>query len=92
MHCVCYRSIGWFLHTPFATSEMYRTLPHREEILRGVLGADLVGFHIYDYARNFHLSCARVLGMGGNDGITEGLMNDPFPPYVTTPFSQYIRI
>ena len=35
-------SIGWFLHTPFATSEMYRTLPHREEILRGVLGADLV--------------------------------------------------
>ena len=35
--------IGWFLHTPFATSEMYRTLPHREEILRGVLGADLVG-------------------------------------------------
>ena len=41
-------SIGWFLHTPFATSEMYRTLPHRDEILRGVLGADLVGFHIYD--------------------------------------------
>ena len=33
-------AIGWFLHTPFATSEMYRTLPHREEILRGVMGAD----------------------------------------------------
>ena len=34
-------SIGWFLHTPFCTSEMYRTLGHREEILRGVLSADL---------------------------------------------------
>lgn len=65
-------SIGWFLHTPFATSEMYRTLPHREEILRGVLGADLVGFHIYDYARHFHVACSRVLGTGGAEGVTEG--------------------
>lgn len=64
--------IGWFLHTPFATSEMYRTLPHREEILRGVLGADLVGFHIYDYARHFHTSCSRVLGTGGAAGVTDG--------------------
>jgi len=64
--------IGWFLHTPFATSEMYRTLPHREEILRGVLGADLVGFQIYDYARHFHTSCSRVLGTGGADGVTDG--------------------
>jgi len=65
-------SIGWFLHTPFATSEMYRTLPHREEILRGILGADLCGFHIYDYVRHFHTSCARVLTIGGDQGITEG--------------------
>lgn len=64
--------IGWFMHTPFATSEMYRTLPHRAEILRGVLGADLVGFHIYDYARHFHLACLRVLGMAGAEGVTEG--------------------
>ena len=64
--------VGWFLHTPFATSEMYRTLPHREEILRGVLGADLIGFHIYDYARHFHSACLRVLGSGGSEGVTEG--------------------
>jgi len=51
---------------------MYRTLPHREEILRGVLGADLVGFHIYDYARHFHTACSRVLGTGGAEGVTEG--------------------
>jgi trehalose 6-phosphate synthase/phosphatase len=50
----------------------YRTLPHREEILRGVLGADLVGFHIYDYARHFHTACSRVLGTGGAEGVTEG--------------------
>jgi len=65
-------SIGWFLHTPFCTSEMYRTLGHREEILRGVLSADLCGFHIYDFARHFHTSCARVLGTGGAEGVTEG--------------------
>ena len=65
-------SIGWFLHTPFCTAEMYRTLPHREDILRGVLGADLIGFHIYDYARHFHTACARVLGTGGAEGVTEG--------------------
>ena len=36
-------SIGWFLHTPFVIADMYLTLPHREEILRGVLGAGLCG-------------------------------------------------
>ena len=40
--------IGWFLHTPFPTSEIYRTLPMREELLISVLKADLVGFHTYD--------------------------------------------
>ena len=49
--------IGWFLHTPFPSSEIYRTLPMREELLISVLKADLVGFHTYDYARH---SCPRV--------------------------------
>ncbi|KAI8870678.1 hypothetical protein GQ42DRAFT_121901, partial [Ramicandelaber brevisporus] len=55
--------IGWFLHTPFPSSEIYRILPVREEILRGVLSADLVGFHTHDYARHFLSSCARILGL-----------------------------
>ena len=38
-------SIGWFLHTPFVIADMYLTLPHREEILRGVLGAGLCKLH-----------------------------------------------
>jgi trehalose-6-phosphate synthase len=38
--------VGWFLHTPFPSSEIYRTLPVREEVLRAVLKADLIGGQI----------------------------------------------
>ena len=55
--------VGWFLHTPFPSSEIYRTLPVREEVLRAVLKADLIGFHTYDYARHFISSCTRILGL-----------------------------
>jgi trehalose 6-phosphate synthase len=55
--------IGFFLHTPFPSSEIYRILPVRKEILLGVLHCDLIGFHTYDYARHFLSSCARVLGL-----------------------------
>ncbi|CAD0018558.1 unnamed protein product [Aureobasidium pullulans] len=44
---------GFFLHTPFPSSEIYRILPVRNEILNGVLHCDLIGFHTYDYARHF---------------------------------------
>lgn len=53
--------IGFFLHTPFPSSEIYRILPVRQEILRGVLSCDLIGFHTYDYARHFLSSCSRIL-------------------------------
>ena len=42
--------VGWFLHTPFPSSEIYRTLPVREEVLRAVLKADLIGFHTCVFA------------------------------------------
>ena len=54
---------GFFLHTPFPSSEIYRVLPVRNEILEGVLHCDLVGFHIYDYARHFLSACSRILGL-----------------------------
>jgi len=54
-------SVAWFLHTPFPSSEIYRILPYRRELLEGLLHADLVGFHTYDYARHFLSSCSRVL-------------------------------
>lgn len=52
--------IGYFLHIPFPSYEMFRLLPWRNEILDGLLGSDLIGFHTYDYARHF-LSSARRL-------------------------------
>ena len=55
--------IGFFLHTPFPSSEIYRILPVRNEILNGVLACDLIGFHTYDYARHFLSSCSRILGL-----------------------------
>ncbi len=53
-------SIGFFLHIPFPSYELFRLLPWRMEILEGLLGADLIGFHTYDYERHF-LSCVRRL-------------------------------
>ncbi|CAK7214038.1 Trehalose-6-P synthase/phosphatase complex synthase subunit [Sporothrix curviconia] len=57
--------IGFFLHTPFPSSEMFRILPVpvREGILKSLLSCDLVGFHTYDYARHFLSSCSRILGV-----------------------------
>ncbi|KAI9334963.1 glycosyltransferase family 20-domain-containing protein [Obelidium mucronatum] len=55
--------IGFFLHTPFPSSEVYRILPVRKSLLMGVLEADCVGFQTYDYARHFMSSCARILGL-----------------------------
>ncbi|XP_062103903.1 alpha,alpha-trehalose-phosphate synthase [UDP-forming] 1-like [Humulus lupulus] len=57
--------VGWFLHTPFPSSEIHRTLPSRSELLCSVLAADLVGFHTYDYARHFVSACTRILGLEG---------------------------
>ena len=54
-------TIGFFNHIPFPSSEVFRTLPWREEILRGMLGADLIGFHTYDYERHFLRSVNRIL-------------------------------
>lgn len=52
---------GFFLHTPFPSSEIYRILPVRKEILVGVLSCDLIGFHTYDYARHFISSVSRIV-------------------------------
>ncbi len=54
-------SIGFFLHIPFPSFEIFRTFPWREELLEGMLGADLIGFHTYDYERHFLSSVKRIL-------------------------------
>lgn len=55
-------TIGFFLHIPFPSYEVFRTIPCREALLKGMLGADLIGFHTYDYERHFLSSTQRILG------------------------------
>ncbi len=55
-------TIGFFLHIPFPSSEIFGLLPWRREILEGLLGADLIGFHTYDHLRHFLVSVHRILG------------------------------
>lgn len=55
--------IGFFLHTPFPSSDLFRILPEREALLTGLLGADLIGFHTYGYLRHFRSTLLRVLGI-----------------------------
>jgi len=55
--------IGIFLHTPLPSSEIFRTLWCREDLLRGMLNADQVGFHLFEYARHFLTCCRRLLGL-----------------------------
>jgi len=52
--------IGFFLHIPFPSSEVFRLLPQRERLLEGMLGADLVGFHTAGYLRHFASSVLRL--------------------------------
>lgn len=54
-------TIGYFLHIPFPGAEALRALPGRGAVLRGMLGADLVGFHTAASARHFLEACAGVL-------------------------------
>ncbi len=63
--------VGFFLHIPFPSYELFRLLPWREEILEGLLGADLVGFHTYDYARHFLSSVRRLVGYDHAMGVIQ---------------------
>ena len=61
-------TIGFFLHIPFPSFEMFRTLPWRNDILHGLLGADLIGFHTYDYVRHFLSALTRLIGLDSTLG------------------------
>lgn len=63
--------IGFFLHIPFPSYEVFRLLPERRAIIEGLMGADLLGFHVYDYARHFISSCNRILGTTSEQGVIE---------------------
>lgn len=54
--------IGFFLHTPFPSYEIFRCHPQRQKLLQGLLGADLVGFHTFGYLRHFRSAVLRLTG------------------------------
>src|SRR5205085_7230713 len=78
-------SIGFILHIPYPSYEVFRLLPSqwREEILEGLLGADLIGFHTHDYCTYFLHSVLRILGvedhMGDLSYKNRQLKADTFP-------------
>ncbi|MBS3741537.1 MAG: bifunctional alpha,alpha-trehalose-phosphate synthase (UDP-forming)/trehalose-phosphatase [Candidatus Cloacimonetes bacterium] len=76
-------SIGYFHHIPFPSYEIFRLLPSRIELMEGLMGANLVGFHTYDYMRHFQSSAQRLLGyesqLGRIDYEDRTVKVDSFP-------------
>jgi len=76
-------SIGFFQHIPFPSQELFRLIPWRKELLRGMLGADLLGFHTFDDVRHFVSSATRLTATNNNsnrlevDGRT--VFAEPYP-------------
>ena len=56
-------AIGFFLHVPFPSAEIFPILPRREELLQGLLGADLVAFQTHAHLQQFRSALLRVLGV-----------------------------
>jgi len=63
--------IGLFIHAPFPSSEIFRCLPQRREIIEGMLGADLACFQAFSYSRHFLSSCIRVCGFEASSNSVE---------------------
>lgn len=76
-------TIGFFLHIPFPSYEIFRAIPWRTQLLEGMLGADLIGFHTYGYMRHFVSSVERLLNLTRRDGLVEtgarAVLIDAFP-------------
>ena len=56
-------NIGWFLHTPFPSVELFRMLPYREAILHGLLSSNFIGFQVPDYCGNFLACCSQLTNL-----------------------------
>lgn len=69
-------NIGFFCHSPFPSSDIFKTMQFRIEILRSMLCCDVIGFHLFEYARNLYYTCRRMFDCdtvnlkGGFMGLT----------------------
>ena len=70
--------IGFFLHVAFPSSEIFRCLSVRKDLLKGILGADLVGFQTANFARQFRQTVSRILTF---EALPKGIQipDDGFP-------------
>ncbi|MFC3559426.1 bifunctional alpha,alpha-trehalose-phosphate synthase (UDP-forming)/trehalose-phosphatase [Pedobacter jamesrossensis] len=62
-------TIGFFQHIPFPSYEIFRLIPWRDELLNGMLGADLIGFHTYDDVRHFLSTATRLLPVNSSANV-----------------------
>jgi len=81
--------VGFFLHVPWPSPDIFARLPWREQILTGLLGADVVAFHTDEYRGNFLRACARLLGGSGIEvrGSSVVLSDGRVVTAVTAPIS-----
>ncbi|TYP92468.1 trehalose 6-phosphate synthase /trehalose 6-phosphatase [Sphingobacterium allocomposti] len=56
-------AIGYFQHIPFPPDEVFRSIPWRDELIKGLLGADLIAFHTYNDTQHFLNACTHILGL-----------------------------
>ena len=86
--------IGYFHHIPFPSYEIFRQIPWREALLKGVLGADLIGFHTYDDVRHFISATTRLLGLSSSlnqlDVDHRPVLVDAFP--MSIDFQKYDKL
>jgi trehalose 6-phosphate synthase len=64
-------TIGFFLHIPFPPPELFARLPWRSEIIKGLLGCDLIGFQTSSGVANFAASAHQLLDVREHDGVIE---------------------
>lgn len=62
-------TIGFFQHIPFPSYEIFRLIPWREEIIEGILGADLLGFHTFDDVRHFLSAASRLTSAKPSENV-----------------------
>jgi trehalose 6-phosphate synthase/phosphatase len=55
-------NIGFYFHSSFPASGIWCTFPNRNELILSLLCSDIIGFHLFEYARNFLNSCHRLSG------------------------------
>ena len=66
-------SIGIFMHTPFPPTEIFKKIPFREEIIKSLLNCSIIGFHTFDYSRNFLKTAKRLLSINYESTINGDL-------------------